>query len=423
MTRTIAKCIGILSVWIGLFLSGCQTGPSTSLSSGETEVLAEFPFAPTASKPAIILPVRFDSNEYSFLLDTGTEVTIFDVSLAEKLKGWHIFPARGRDSAGVRFTSSRKDAPDAYVGPLSLKHCRRGVVVMDLGPLAEVLGLELHGILGMDFLKRYCVRFDPEAKVVQFIRTGGERGWLWDRQPDVNRHPEWGTRLEISLDGDNMPRVKGRFGEETEVDFLLDTGHMGYYNSVESKFFPKIAGSDYQWESKGSNIGVMGKRVARKMRSAFVEDFRLGPLEYDTILFNDKGHSVLGLIFLAHHQFTFDFPNRRLYLKQLHKMQYEDAVQMDWTRCGFVLGRKDGRFVVLSVEPGKAAHRKGLRQGDVVLQLSGQDVRQFTVLELMRHLASVDGESKRWPLKIERGAEILEFTFETEDTDRSDGTD
>ncbi len=422
MTRTFGKYIGILSLWILLFLSGCQAAPATSQSSGATEVLAEFPFTLTASRRAIILPVRFDGNEYSFLLDTGSGVTIFDISLAEKLKGWHIFPARGRDATGVGFTASRKDAPDAHVGPLSLKECRR-VIVMDLGPLAEGLGLELQGILGMDFLKRYCVRFDPEAKVVQFIRTPGERGWLWDPKPDVNRHPEWETGLAIRLDGNSRPRVKGRFGGETEVDFLLDTGHMGTYNTVESKFFSRITGGAYQWESEGSSAGVTGKRVARKMRNAFVEDFRLGPLEYDSILFRDNVRSVLGLMFLAHHQFTFDFPNRRLYLRQLHKMQYEDAVKMEWTRYGFVLGRKDDRFVVLSVEPGKAAHRKGLRAGDVVLQLSRQDVRLFTVVDLMRHLASVDGEPQRWSLEIERGAEILEFTFETEDSDESDGVD
>ncbi len=422
MTRTIGKCIGILSLWILLLLSGCQAAPATSQSSDAAEVLAEFPFTPTASMPAIILPVRFDGNEYSFLLDTGAEVTIFDVSLAEKLKGWHIFPARGRDSAGVGFTASRKDAPDARVGPLSLKQCRR-VIVMDLGPLGERLGLELQGILGMDFLKRYCVRFDPEAKVVQFIRTPGERGWLWDPEPDINRHPEWGTKLPLRLDGDSLPRVKGRFGGETEVDFLLDTGHMGAYNAVESKFFSRIAGGAYQWEFEGSSMGVTGKRVARKMRNAFVEDFRLGALEYDSILFNDNGRSVLGLMFLVHHQFTFDFPNRRLYLRQLRKLRYKDAARMDWTRYGFVLGRKDGRFVVLSVEPGKAAHRKGLRAGDVVLQLSEQDVCLFTVLDLIRHLAFVEGESKRWSLEIERGAETLELTFETEDSDESDGVD
>jgi hypothetical protein len=284
---------------------------------------------------------------------------------------------------------------------------------MDLGPLAKGLGLELHGILGMDFLKRYCVRFDPEAKVVQFMRTGSERGWLWDRQPDVNLHPEWGTRLAIRLDSDNMPRVKGRFGGDIEVDFLLDTGHMGACNSVESKFFPKIATSDYQWESERSNMGVMGKWVAREMRSAFVEDFRLGPLEYDSILFNDKGRSILGLVFLAHHQFTFDFPNRRLYLRQLHKMQYENAVKIDLTRYGFVLGREDGRFVVLSVKPGKAAHRKGLRRGDVVLRLSGENISLFAATDLMRHLASVDSELQNWSLEIERGGETLELTFLT----------
>ncbi len=422
MVRTIGKCIGILSLWIGLFLSGCQTGPSTSLSIGETEVLAEFPFTMTASKRGVILPVRFDGNEYSFLLDTGADVTIFDISLAEKLKGWHIFPARGRDSTGVAFTVSRKDAPDAYVGPLSLKECG-SVVVMDLGPLREGFGLELYGILGMDFLKRYCVRFDPEAKVVQFMRTGSERGWLWDRQPDVNRHPEWGTRLPLRLDGGRRPRVKGRFGGDTEVDFLLDTGHMAFSNSMESKFFSRIGGGASQWESEGSSVGVTGKRVDRKMRNALVEDFRLGPLEYDPVLFRDHVRSILGSVFLAHHQFTFDFPNRRLYLRQLHKMPYEDAVKMESSNYGFVLGRKDGRFVVLSVESGKAAHRKGLRAGDVVLQLLGQDVRLFTVTDFMRYVASFESESNRWSMEIERGAEIVEFTFETEDSDESDGVD
>ncbi len=170
-------------------------------------------------------------------------------------------------------------------------------------------------------------------------------------------------------------------------------------------------------------MGVTGKRIVRQMRSAFVEDFRLGQLEYDSILFNDGRRSILGLIFLAHHRFTFDFPNRRLYLRQLHKMQYKNALKIDLTRYGFVLGRKDGRFVVLSVQPGKAAHRKGLRRGDVVLRLSGQNISLFAATDLMRRLASVDSEFQSWSLEIERGGEILELTFKTENSDRSYGAD
>ena len=163
-------------------------------------------------------------------------------------------------------------------------------------------------------------------------------------------------------------------------------------------------------------MGVMGKRVAREMRSALVEDFRLGQLEYNSVLFNDGGRSILGLVFLSHHQFTFDFPNRRFYLKQLHK-KYENATKIDLARYGFVLGQRDGRIVVLSVESGEAAHRKGLRQGDVVRQLSGQNVSFFAATDIIWHRAFIENELQNWSLEIDRGGEILELTFLTKNSD------
>ena len=99
-------------------------------------VLAEFSI-PTRGD-IILLPVKFNGIEYSFVLDTGTSVTTFDASLKHELgsvkKTTKI--ETGADPMYVQLF----DAPESFLGPLNLQNCGR-VTCVDLKMLGFVLGI------------------------------------------------------------------------------------------------------------------------------------------------------------------------------------------------------------------------------------------------------------------------------------------
>ena len=149
MRKIISSYLSLFFV-AAFFLSG---GCAEKLkSSPDQKVLAEF-IVPSDSN-LIFIPVRFDEEEYLFCLDTGSNTTIFDVSLKNKLGKRILWPKKGEAALGKPMKVEYFRAPQAYLGPLNLKDCMI-VGVVDLEPVSFALANKIHGIIGMDFLKKY----------------------------------------------------------------------------------------------------------------------------------------------------------------------------------------------------------------------------------------------------------------------------
>lgn len=77
---------------------------------------------------------------------------------------------------------------------------------------------------------------------------------------------------------------------------------------------------------------------------------------------------------------------------------------------GAVLLRKaDGRVYVRDVPEHLAAYRAGIRPGDELLLIDGQDVRRFNDDDLRRSLSGLVGEPVK--LTLARGDEVLRLTI------------
>ena len=102
------------------------------------------------------------SGPYSFLLDTGTQVTIVDLSLASDLK------LSGNGSANVTSAGLQSDASLVHVDLLeagSHSVANQAVIVYDLRKM-NFANRTVRGILGEDFLERYDVLIDNEHRLL-----------------------------------------------------------------------------------------------------------------------------------------------------------------------------------------------------------------------------------------------------------------
>ncbi len=76
---------------------------------------------------------------------------------------------------------------------------------------------------------------------------------------------------------------------------------------------------------------------------------------------------------------------------------------------GAALGqRPDGRVFVRQVPEGLGAHEAGVREGDEVLLIEGEDVRQMSSDEIHEALSGAEGQPVK--LTVVRGAEVLRVT-------------
>lgn len=160
----------ILALVSTIFLTGCiqQGGAPPAAATGEGEIPFELAGAGGA---AIVVPVRInDTGPYRFVLDTGATMTCLDQSLAERLElpkpvGVVGFGATVGQRSGS-MTLHRVDTLEVGNARASgLNTC-----ALDLQNVKDV-GLNVEGLLGLNFLRSFTVTLDFERKVLSLTRS------------------------------------------------------------------------------------------------------------------------------------------------------------------------------------------------------------------------------------------------------------
>ncbi|MCP4261621.1 MAG: PDZ domain-containing protein [Planctomycetes bacterium] len=405
----------ILSLFfVTLFLAPARSQESSNISN--TKVLAQFNIEKDAK--AILLPVEFNGKEYLFELDTGSSHTLFDISLKDKL-GKPNKIVKGKTPAGLmKFTLY--NAPEAFLGPLNIKDCRT-VTVLNLEQASSALGRKIHGIIGMNFLKKYVVRIDFDKGMVSFLKSTNEGIFSFLRR-QKNEHPDWGQEIPIKYKHiPSVPYIKGNV-DGNKVDFLIDTGLKHHiHNSpvnhlrgwLESKTFKKVA-SKIQFENKlNMLITARGKAPSDFINSTMVGRFSIGSLEYKDVFFDQSDNSSLGMPFLSRHLITFDFPNQKMYLKQGKYFSTAGTAYVLLKDAGFSLRRKSENIFVSSVDSSSPPFKKQIKENDIILKVNNQNVTSYGLIEFVEFLSLLARqENENITLTIKRGYEIKQESFD-----------
>ncbi|MDX6456617.1 MAG: hypothetical protein QOE55_314, partial [Acidobacteriaceae bacterium] len=169
----------------------------------------------------IVLAVSINhSGPYNFLLDTGTQVTTVDPSLAAVL---HLQPRGAAVVAGVGSLQSASYAQLDLLEVGSQSVADQKVLVYDLRGLHSV-DLHIQGVLGEDFLEHFDVLIDNAHRLLCLDSSSAMRGDV--RGP----HTALITPVDVA-DGFILPNliiVEARLSDGTRpVRLMLDSGTNG----------------------------------------------------------------------------------------------------------------------------------------------------------------------------------------------------
>lgn len=212
-----------------------------------------------------------------FIIDTGSEGTVLDKSLESKLGkslGTKIISGWFGETKSVLYA-----APELYLGEVRLITGKE-VAIADFRRMSTITGHPIMGILGMDYLRNYCIQLDFKAGEMCLFNSNklaiAKRGNAF---PLTFKH--------------NCPFIHhASFVSGQNDDLLIDTGCVsdGFVNKKnlgEEKQFDPMLLQQCDWSGQ----------------------------TYSN-LFVQAGANVIGLRFLARHLVTLDFPNQTMYLKQ-----------------------------------------------------------------------------------------------------------
>lgn len=175
--RAIATFRAILLAMPALGVASVHAGPACPAGIPATPILP-------LESAQIAVPVDIDgTGPFKFLLDTGSQVTVLEPSLAEQLE----LPSVGSVgvvSVGGQSTASLAAVQRIGIGPNEIRLAR--VAVMDLAAIQKVHPL-VRGVLGQDFLAHFDLLIDRPHMLLCFDQSG---------------------RMQSELDGEHVPVLR-----------------------------------------------------------------------------------------------------------------------------------------------------------------------------------------------------------------------
>jgi len=242
------------------------------------------------------------------------------------------------------------------------------VITLDFSPL-DVEGLQLGGMLGVEFIERFVVRINYGAKTMTLIDP---------RRFGTTERRESGVAVPFVF-YDHMPQVPGVVdGRAMRLD--IDTGSRAGV-TMTSPFvrraklrqaYPGGVSITDGWGVGGASHSYVVRVGSLSLGSVDVSNVIAGFSSAKVGAFADSGSDGnVGSGLLKRFVATFDYSKKTLYLKRLAK---PDADTGRFDRVGMWVNMSADGLRVMDIAPGGPADDAGLKVGDTISGMGGRSV-------------------------------------------------
>jgi predicted aspartyl protease len=347
---------------------------------------------------AVLVPVRVNGRDLSFLLDTGSEHSAIDSSVASSLNLGQVADVEVLKNYRTQ-PATADQATTIEIGGLEFDG--KVLTVLNLVSVAHALGSAVDGVVGNDILQDFAftLNYSKEELVTGRLAELGDTG----------------VPLKLRRSGDEF-FVPTRLMSSSE-ELLLDTGT----NSTNLSW-----GTWQQlsrvWTPDSTIDGVI--RAGFPVPPAFlvcVPDVRLGEIEVrdqavrvqravNSGAFSAEGFGgTLGSEFLRQFEVTFDLKHDEIFLKRDPRSKPDPY---RYVTVGVQFARNDqGTYTVMSVWKNSPADQAGIRLGDRIRAVNGVSTASMTAEQVSAQLHGEEGTPVN--LILERGDDASAVTLHT----------
>jgi hypothetical protein len=290
-----------------------------------------------------IVSVSINHRERKLLVDTGSQTSQFDLSMKADLgksTGRGYIEYRNSKVSGLLYA-----APILDCGRAELKTDSPVICLKVKQRLNELTGIELDGVLGLDYLRKWVLAFDFAKYQMSFQRSLSDDLRRGEKVPLIVKNGR--PYVSCQIDGRN-------------VDCLVDTGGIGFLG---------LADADFEKMPSDAKGLISADRVEAKI----CREFALGTFKHKNVFVGNTGEfeSSIGLHVLNRYRVALDFESGGMYL-----LPNRDAFEPDHTQCDGALPayvEVEGKSVLaLAILRGSRAEDAGLKTLDVLIAINGK---------------------------------------------------
>ncbi|MEM0939010.1 MAG: aspartyl protease family protein [Bacteroidota bacterium] len=354
----------------------------------------------------IVIPVTI--NQFltlKFILDTGVKTAI----LTEKLYAdiLELTYLREITIAGPGVIDSVK----AYVANQTTFSLPGGIIGDNMNllvlredylKLSENIGDNVHGIIGYDIFSRFVVEINYDDSILTL------------HHPKKFKKDKKAISVPISING-SKPFVEAMVKQKDKkacLDIMIDTGAshaalLDYQNlegisipdkRIETRLGRGIAGEIPGYVSRMDSVKID--------RFGFDEMLVSAPFEgaYNKVIKRGARVGTFGGDLLTRFRVTFDYGNKKLYLKKGDEFKDDFEYNMSGMTINSIGSNLDTLQVVL-VDKNSPASRADIKKGDIIHSINGRSLRTHKLSDIFALLRSKDG--RKIKVKIHRDGEKL----------------
>jgi predicted aspartyl protease len=378
----------------GASAKSAKAKPQVRFTSGNS---ATIPFEYTEDDNEVLQVSVNGSQPLNFTVDTGSDV--FAIITARQAKSLGLTSGNNY-KVGVAQNVGEIEAasiPSANLTLAGVEALNQRIEVLITDVQANNDGIEIDGVLGLEFLKHFVVEIDYEGKTIKLF------------SPDKYQYSGRGETIPIRIK-DGSPEVRMKLitasGKSIESYFEIDTGMSGtllFRTTTVNRYGLPADMRTIQAPTSIEASGEFNRRIGR------AKSLQLGRFIMDNPLVslaqNVEGEGgLVGEEILRRFKVIFDFSHRRMILEP--NSHFKDPYEEDMSGISLTPEKNNGAklFRIRQVVADTPAADAGLQADDLITAIDGQPPSNFTEGHI-EHMFKQEG--LEFALTVKRGEKVI----------------
>jgi len=364
----------------------------------------------------IVIPVSINgSDTMNFILDTGIrDPIITELTLVQELNLNYLKPIELRGLGNEMITQAYQSGDNTIKIPgLTVSHQKINVVIDENFQISQILGMPVHGLIGMNLFKHYVVKVDYQTETITLYKPQ-----YFDYQPRKNDivMPVHFVR--------NKPIIRAElFQDSTQIVpllLLVDTGASdALWISTRSNEKLKVPepnvyaflGMGIGGELFGYKGRVDGLWLGGKVLDMPIVSYPQSEL-IDQVAISEARHGSIGGEILRRFVLIFDYHNKRI----IFKPNSDFSDKFNYNMSGLeIINPVPGVpvYTVSNVIENSVSWEAGVRENDQILSVNLRDHKDLSLNEI--NLMLRQKENKRIKLTLLRNGTEIKTQFYLKD--------